>query len=269
VSRLQRWALCVSYDGYPYHGFQCQNAHSLPTIQTHLERALSCVANHSIGVTCAGRTDSGVHASAQIIHFDTTSDRSSESWVLGTNGNLPSDISVAWAKEVDHDFHARYKALERTYRYVIYNNTVRHSLLRRAVTWHNRALDIVKMQQGADFLIGKHDFSSFRGSNCQADSPIREIHSIKIVKYLNFIILEVKANAFLHHMVRNIVGALYPVGSGLRPAEWINEVLHARDRKLSGVTAAPNGLYLVHVKYDPSWGLPEVIPGPLFLPPSF
>ena len=269
MKNVQRWALSISYDGHPYRGFQYQNP-ELPTVQVYLERALAFVANHPVGVTCAGRTDAGVHASAQIVHFDTKAERPADSWVFGSNSNLPSDITVLWAHPVPQDFHARYSAYQRTYRYVIYNNPkIRHSILRRAVTWHSRRLDVERMQEAAQALIGTHDFSSFRGSDCQAKTPVRNIKSIAVKKYLNFIVVEVKANAFLHHMVRNIVGTLYPIGSGLRPVEWMAEVLDAKDRGLAGVTAAPNGLYLVNVAYEDHWGLPEVHSGPIFLPENF
>lgn len=264
IDMVQRYAACVQYDGTAYHGFQFQD-NQLPTIQFHLEKAISLVANHPTVIICAGRTDAGVHASAQIIHFDVKVKRDDRSWLFGINANLPRDISVRWVHPVNQDFHARYKAISRHYRYVIYNAPVRHAILRHGVTWHYRPLDVVKMQEAANVLVGEHDFSAFRGANCQAKSPIRTIESLQIIRHDAFVVIEIKANAFLHHMVRNIVGTMYPIGGGLRPASWIEEVLSSKDRRNAGVTAAPFGLYLSHIKYDALWQLPNIPVGPFFI----
>lgn len=264
MREVKRFAACIQYDGHAYHGFQCQN-HGLPTVQLHLEKAFSQVAGESVGIVCAGRTDAGVHASMQVIHFDTHAIRTERAWQFGANANLPRDISVKWVKPVDIEFHARFKAKARSYRYIIYNSPVRHAILRHAVTWHHYPLDEKRMHEACQTLLGEHDFSAFRSSNCQASSPVRTIHAISVSRHKDFVVLEVTANAFLHHMVRNIVGTLYPIGAQLQPVAWMEEVLEQKNRSKAGVTAAPFGLYLSHVVYDDSWQLPSMPKGPFFI----
>jgi tRNA pseudouridine38-40 synthase len=264
MSHIQRIALCVRYDGARYHGWQHQEG--LMTVQGCLERAVSYVANHSVAIVCAGRTDAGVHATGQIVHFDTEANRHDHAWVFGTNSNLPPDISVGWAKHVWQDFHARHSALSRRYRYVIYNHEIRPGILRQAVGWCYRLLDEKRMHEAGQYLLGEHDFSAFRGTGCESPTAIREIYDLAVVRYHRMVIVDVRANAFLLHMVRNIVGALVAVGSGEKPIEWVREVLESRDRRCGSITIQPNGLYLVKVEYPDECDLPAVPLGPFFLP---
>ncbi len=260
----KRIALGVRYDGANYHGWQSQD--DLQTVQLRLQLALSRVANHSVVVTCAGRTDAGVHATGQIVHFDTDAERDDCSWVFGANSNLPADISVLWAKEVGREFHARFSATARRYRYVLYNYDVRPGILRHAVGWYYRPLDEKRMQEAALYLLGRHDFSSFRGANCQAKTAVRMMTQLDVHRQRRMIIIEVKANAFLMHMVRNIAGSLIEIGTGRKDPKWLQDVLEARDRRQAGVTISPNGLYLVEVDYPPEFELPSNPLGPFFLP---
>lgn len=260
----QRIVMCISYDGARYHGWQIQEA--LSTVQLKVEQALSRVANHAVHVVCAGRTDARVHACAQIIHFDANVERSDHAWVFGTNSNLPSDISVLWAKPVADSFHARFSAKARRYRYILYNHDVKPAILRNAVGWWYKPLDEKLMQAAGHYLLGEHDFSSFRGSGCQSQSPVRRLSLLDVRRMGRMIVLEVQANAFLLHMVRNITGVLVAIGSGERPVSWMQEVLAQRDRRTAGVTISPNGLYLVEVMYSPDFKLPRVPLGPFFLP---
>lgn len=260
----KRIALGIRYDGSAYHGWQVQD--DLSTVQFALERALSRVANHSVNVVCAGRTDAGVHATSQIIHFDTEADREDHSWVFGANSNLPADIRVLWAKPVSHDFHARFSATARRYRYLLYNHDVKPGILRHFVGWYHKPLDEMRMQEAANYLLGEYDFSAFRGAGCQAKRPVRTLQEFKITRQRRLVIIEVQANAFLLHMVRNMVGTLIKVGCGDASPEWVNEVLLSRDRREGGVTIAPNGLYLVSVNYPSEFQLPETPIGPFFLP---
>lgn len=259
----KRIALGIRYDGNGYHGWQIQK--ELVSIQETLEQALGVVANHSVSTTCAGRTDAGVHATAQVVHFDTHVTRSEHAWKAGANSNLPEDIRVVWAKEVRADFHARFSAKARRYRYVLYNQDVRPGILRNAVGWWYRELDVEKMQEGANFLLGQHDFSSFRGGGCQSRSPWREIFQLEVRRVRHMVIIEVLGNAFLLHMVRNIAGVLIAIGSGDEPPIWAEQVLMARDRKQGGVTISPAGLYLVDVEYPAEFELPRMPLGPFFL----
>lgn len=260
----QRIALGIRYDGSAYHGWQVQE--DLLTVQFELERALSRVANHPVNVVCAGRTDAGVHATSQIIHFDTDAERQDHSWVFGANANLPADIRVLWAKPVSLDFHARFSATARRYRYLLYNYNVRPGILRHFVGWYHKPLDEGLMQSAANYLIGEHDFSAYRGAGCQAKHPVRTLQEISIKRQRHLLVIEVQANAFLLHMVRNIVGTLIKIGCGEAPPEWAREVLESRDRQQGGVTIAPNGLYLVSVNYPDEYQLPETPIGPFFLP---
>lgn len=260
----KRIALCIRYDGSNYHGWQHQDG--LTTLQGTVEKALSYVADHPVAVTCSGRTDAGVHATSQIVHFDTMANRNDHAWVFGANSNLPPDISVVWSKHVWRNFHARFSALVRRYRYIIYNHEIRPGILRNAVGWHYRLLNEEAMQKGALHLLGEHDFSAFRGAGCQSNTPVREIFDIEITRYRRMIVIDIQANAFLLHMVRNIVGVLVAIGSGEKPPEWAKEVLESRDRRHGGITIQPNGLYLVEVKYPEEFDLPRISLGPFFLP---
>ena len=264
MEHIQRIALCVRYEGTRYYGWQHQQG--LMSVQSCLEKALSYVADHPVAAMCAGRTDAGVHATGQIVHFDTHAKRDDHAWVFGANSNLPQDISVAWAKHVWQNFHARHSALARRYRYIIYNHEVRPGILRHAVGWYYRLLDEARMNQAAQYLLGEHDFSAFRGAGCEARSPVREIYSLEITRYRRMLVVEVFANAFLLHMVRNIVGVLVAVGSGEKPPEWAKAVLDSRDRRHGAITFQPNGLYLVEVKYPEEYDLPIIPLGPFFLP---
>ncbi|MCX7121277.1 MAG: tRNA pseudouridine(38-40) synthase TruA [Gammaproteobacteria bacterium] len=258
-----RIALCVTYDGSRYHGWQHQE--EVSSVQQTLEHALSRVANHSVTVMCAGRTDAGVHATAQVVHFDTEAQRTERSWVFGANSNLPADISVLWAKPVVSDFHARFSAQARTYRYIICNQNVRPGIFHKAVSWYFKSLDANQMQSAAHYLLGEHDFSAFRGSGCQAKHAVRTIHHLSIKRQGHLLIIEVKANAFLLHMVRNIVGVLLEIGEGEKNPEWALQVLQSCDRRQAGITSAPNGLYLVDIDYPEHFNLPKLPKGPFFL----
>jgi tRNA pseudouridine38-40 synthase len=262
--KIRRLSLGVRYDGSAYHGWQSQ--HNLSTVQAEVERALSRVANHTVTITCAGRTDAGVHATSQVVHFDSDADRTDHAWVFGANSNLPADIRVLWAKPVSQDFHARFSATARRYRYLLYNYKIRPGILRHFVGWHHRPLDEAAMQEAANYLLGEHDFSAFRGAGCQANTPIRTLRHFSIERQRQLLILEIEANAFLLHMVRNIVGSLLAVGDGEQKPEWIKSVLESRDRCQGGVTISPKGLYLVSVNYPDEFALPEMPVGPFFLP---
>lgn len=255
---LQRLAMGVQYDGTAFHGWQFQRqAPHLPTIQGALEAALSHIANEPITSICAGRTDSGVHALAQVIHFDTTAHRTAYDWMAGVNAKLPPAIAVQWVKPVSIDFHARFSARARSYRYIIYQNRARQALMRQCATWVKTPLDVPAMQQAAQLLIGTHDFSALRSSHCQANNAIRQVSLSSISAQGPWLIYEVSANAFLHHMVRNIVGTLLVVGRREQPPAWVSKVLASRDRCQAGVTAPPQGLCLRDVCYPSSFALPK------------
>ena len=226
-------------------------------MQDALEPALAAIAGEAAPVTCAGRTDRGVHAREQVVHFDTGADRPASAWVRGVNALLPESLAVLWSQPVAGDFHARYSAKARTYRYVLLNRAVRPALAARHVGWFHGSLEIQKMQEAAALLVGEHDFSAFRSAECQAKSPVRTLHSVAIEQQGGRIDFVLQANAFLHHMVRNVVGTLVYVGKGKHPPRWAKEVLDSRSRALAAPTFAPEGLYLEHVEYDSKWGLPE------------
>ena len=249
-----RIAIGIEYDGTAYNGWQRQR--NGEGVQERLEEALAQVANETVEVTCAGRTDAGVHASGQVAHFDTTADRSDHGWLLGANSNLPDDISVSWVQRVDDEFHARFSATARSYRYRILNRLVRSALLRRRSWWVCQKLDHERMHDAAQALLGEHDFSAYRSAGCQASTAVRRITSIGVTRDGDKIVLDVTANAFLQHMVRNIVGTLVAVGCGEEDAAWLREVLDSRDRTQGGVAAPPQGLVLVRVDYPAEFGIP-------------
>jgi tRNA pseudouridine38-40 synthase len=242
-------ALGVEYLGTDFHGWQIQKS-GLRTVQGVVEPALSKIANHPVRVFCSGRTDAGVHAQEQVIHFETETTRTDGAWLFGGNANLPSDVNFKWAKQVGDDFHARFNAHARSYEYKIHNHPVRSSLKAGYYLWEPRSLNIDEMKKAAAFLVGEHDFSCFRGSMCQAKSPIKTIEYLQIDPIDDDLIIKVKANAFLHHMVRNIVGTLLKIGRGEEKPEWMLLVLDSKDRKEAGPTAEPQGLYFVKAHYQ-------------------
>jgi tRNA pseudouridine38-40 synthase len=260
-----RLALGIEYRGTRYCGFQRQSG-AVPSVQEALEKALSKLAGGaSVTLSCAGRTDALVHASGQVVHFDTQVQRSLHAWVMGANANLPGDISVTWAKVMPAHFHARFAAKARRYRYVIYNDAIRPAHMAEEVTWNHRPLDVERMRRAAEAFVGTQDFSAFRARQCQAKSPIKTVHHLRVMRQGCFIVLDIRANAFLHHMVRNIAGVLMSIGAGERPIEWAAQVLAGADRRAGGVTAHPYGLYLVQVEYPGEFELPHRQLGPHFL----
>lgn len=250
-----RLAACVEYCGRNYCGWQRQ-AHS-PSVQEEVEKALSKVANEQITVFSAGRTDTGVHGIGQIIHFDTHSERTQNEWLRGVNTYLPNDISLFWTHPVDDSFHARFAAKQRHYRYVILNRTVSPSYLHGLVTWHHAALDLFLMQRSAKDLVGRHDFSAYRAVGCQNTNPVKEIYNLTLQQSGPWIWVDVTADGFLYHMVRNIVGVLVRIGERLESVHWAQQILESRDRNTGGVTAEADGLYFVSVDYDAKFGLPK------------
>jgi tRNA pseudouridine38-40 synthase len=257
-SAAGRWALGISYRGSAYHGWQSQPGGN--TVQDHLERALSALAAAPVSTVCAGRTDAGVHAFNQVVHFDAPVERDAFSWVRGTNRHLPRDIAVQWSQPVPADFHARFAARGRRYRYLLLRSPVRPSLEAGLVGWVFDDLELEPMRDAARHLIGEHDFSSFRSSECQARSPVKTLRSIGIEQRGGYWRFDFDAGAFLHHMVRNVMGCLLAVGSGRRPPGWMAEVLAARDRDAAAPTFAADGLYFVGPYYDATWQLPERVP---------
>ncbi len=253
-----RLAAGIEYDGSGFLGWQRQR--QSPTVQACLESALSRVADQAIQVHCAGRTDTGVHAHCQVVHFDTHAQRSERAWVLGTNTYLSAGISVLWAREIDADFHARFSARQRRYRYRILNRWVRPALERGRVAWIRQPLDAEAMHAAAQYLVGEHDFSSFRAVGCQSRSPVRTIHWITVERNGHEVVIDIAANAFLYHMVRNIAGALIAVGRGLEPVSWLEELLARRDRTVAGVTAPAEGLFFVAPHYPDFPQLPVAEP---------
>ena len=253
---MSRVALGVEYDGSDFCGWQMQKS-GVRTVQEELETALSSVANAPVRVHCAGRTDTGVHGVGQVVHFDTEAQRSPRSWILGANANLPFDVNVTWSKLVDEAFHARFSAVSRAYRYVILNRMTRSCLHRNRAVWTHRPLDANRMHEAAQSLVGTHDFSSFRAQGCQAKSPVRILSYLDVSRQGDRIIIDVGANAFLHHMVRNLAGVLMTIGRADEPIGWAQEVLERRDRTKGGVTAPPEGLYLMHVGYPDEFEIPE------------
>ncbi|MCW5618678.1 MAG: tRNA pseudouridine(38-40) synthase TruA [Nitrosomonas sp.] len=250
-----RIVLILEYDGSNYCGWQSQPDGC--AIQDQLETALSKIAQDNIRVTTAGRTDTGVHALYQVVHFDTPAKRPLTAWIRGANALLPNDIAVLWANEVSEDFHARYSAYERHYRYILLNHPARPGCHDQKVGWFHEPLDLDSMKNGAGRLIGEHDFSAFRAAECQAKSAIRKLTRLDISQHGNIFIFDLTANAFLHHMVRNIIGCLVYVGKGKYPPDWIRTLLESCDRSLAAPTFSPAGLYLSGINYDPKWNLPQ------------
>ncbi|MBE1299107.1 MAG: tRNA pseudouridine(38-40) synthase TruA [Alteromonadaceae bacterium] len=258
-----RIALGIEYNGADYFGWQRQR--EVASIQEKLEYALAKVADHKIDIHCAGRTDAGVHATNQVIHFDTDSIRPLKAWTMGVNANLPDNIGVKWSQQVADDFHARFSAVARRYRYVIVNTKTRPGLFTSGLSHYYQPLDADKMHAAAQCLVGENDFTSFRASLCQSNSPFRNIHFVEVSRINDYVIIDIKANAFLHHMVRNITGSLIKIGCGEAPVEWMAELLVGKDRTKAAATAKPNGLYLIAVDYPEQWQIPVMQPGPLFL----
>ena len=261
---MTRIALGIEYDGAQHYGWQRQR--EVPSVQEHLEKALSTVANTPIEVQCAGRTDAGVHATGQVVHFDCDAVRPLKAWTMGVNANLPSSVAVKWCVHVSDEFNARFSATGRRYRYVIYNHKMRPAILEQGITHIHRPLNEHLMHEAAQALLGEQDFSAFRAALCQSKTPFRNVTNVTVSRHGAFVVVDISANAFLHHMVRNIVGSLVEIGSGHQPVDWIATLLAGRDRTLSAATAKPNGLYLVKVDYPDAFGLPEQPLGPLFLP---
>ncbi len=255
-----RVAMGVEYDGTAFHGWQTQG--DVRTVQEELGKAVSRVADHPVVIHCAGRTDAGVHGVGQVVHFDTEAERTPRNWVLGTNVNLPDDVNIAWAQPVADDFHARFSAISRSYRYRILNRTTRSALWRNRAVWIHRPLDEQRMQAAAAHLVGTHDFSSYRALGCQAKSPVRTVTELRVTRERDQVVIDISANGFLHHMVRNIAGVLIAIGEGDQPVTWTRDVLEYRDRTLGGVTAPPQGLYLMRVGYPEKYDLPD---GPTLL----
>ena len=252
----KRIALGIEYNGSAFNGYQMQSA-GTRTVQEELEKALSKVADEPVRLTCAGRTDTGVHATGQVVHFDTAVPRELKAWMLGGNTNLPRDISIHWVRQVSDDFSARFSAISRSYRYILFNRRVRSAVFQHNVSWSFERLDEEAMHEAAQALLGQHDFSAFRSSQCQAKHANREMQAISVRREDDYVTLDLKANAFLHHMVRNIMGTLMVIGRGEQPVSWMQEVLQGKDRKAAGMTARAAGLYLINVEYPAEHGLPD------------
>jgi tRNA pseudouridine38-40 synthase len=260
---ITKLALGIEYDGSRYYGWQRQS--EVASVQGCLEQALSKVAAHPVSVFCAGRTDAGVHGTGQVVHFETTSQRKDAAWTMGVNTHLPRDIAVRWVKEVDSDFHARFSATARRYRYIIYNHRYRPAILQQGLTHFYAPLDAERMERAAQCLLGENDFTSFRALQCQSRTPWRNVKHVNVTRYGRYIVVDIKANAFVHHMVRNIVGSLLEIGCGNQSETWMEELLAAKDRTLAAATARAEGLYLVAVDYPERFDLPQPPMGPLFL----
>jgi tRNA pseudouridine38-40 synthase len=258
-----RIAVGVEYDGSRFHGWQTQQE-GIRTVQVAVEKALSSVADHPVVVHCAGRTDTGVHAHEQIIHFETDAIRLSKAWVMGGNVNLPDDVNILWAKQMPDHFHARFSALHRSYRYTILNRRTRSALLHGRATWIHRPLDAERMHEAGQVLIGTHDFTSYRAIGCQAKRPVRTVTHLEVSRHGEMVEIYIRANAFLHHMVRNIAGVLIAIGSGDEKKEWAREVLEHKDRTKGGMTAPPDGLYFERVEYEDEFQLPRPHNGQVF-----
>jgi tRNA pseudouridine38-40 synthase len=253
-----RIAIGVAYDGRGFEGWQSQPGGN--TVQDRLEAALAAIAGGPVRATAAGRTDAGVHATGQVVHFETAAERPETAWVRGVNAQLPDAIAVQWASPVDGEFHARYAATSRTYAYVLYNHPVRPAVFNGKAGWCHAPLDVPRMRAAAGGLVGEHDFSAFRSAECQAASPVRALTRAAVERRGEYVLFEFTANAFLHHMVRNLIGCLVQVGKGSHPPGWIAEVLAGRDRSRAAPTFGPEGLYLTRVTYPERWSLPRFAP---------
>lgn len=260
----QRVALCVEYDGTAFSGWQAQLSPALKTVQESLEAVLSRIADHPVRLICAGRTDAGVHGSGQVVHFDARFERPLKAWVRGANSMLPDSIAVHWAQAVPDTFHARFSAQSRRYLYSISNAPVRRAMLAGRVSLHREPLDAERMHAAGQLLLGERDFSAFRGAGCQSRTPMREVQRLQVQRYGDLVLIDIEANAFLLHMVRNITGVLLAIGDGRRPVDWAAEVLEGRDRTRAAATAPPDGLCLYQVRYPEHFNLPP--PPPYFLP---
>lgn len=260
---MVRIALGIEYDGSRYYGWQRQQ--NVASVQACLEKALTKVADAPITIFCAGRTDAGVHATGQVVHFDTGVQRKDAAWTLGVNAQLPADIAVRWMKTVSSEFHARFSATARRYRYIIYNHRYRPAILQQGVTHFYHPLDAERMERAAQALLGEQDFTSFRAVQCQSRTPWRNVKQIKVTRQGAYIVVDIKANAFVHHMVRNIVGSLLEIGCGNQDEQWMANLLALKDRNLAAATARAEGLYLVAVDYPEQFALPQPPMGPLFL----
>lgn len=264
---VQRWALGLEYDGAAFHGWQRQPlsaqladgrpvGSALPTVQESLETALSQIADTGITVVCAGRTDAGVHATGQVVHFETSVNRPDTAWVRGVNAVLPSSCAVRWAVPVAEEFHARFSATGRRYRYILLNRPERPAVLAGRAGWFHRPLDVTLMAAAAAVLLGSHDFSAFRAAECQARTPVRTVTEAVVTRQGDWLVFDFSANAFLQHMIRNLVGALVHIGKGGAPVSAMADWLLQRNRTLAPPTFMPDGLYLTGVDYDVAWGLP-------------
>jgi len=254
----RRIAISVEYDGSGYRGWQAQK-HDPQVVQTEVEKALSKIADESVAVTCSGRTDSGVHACSQVCHFDTTAIRDPYNWVMGVNTQLPNDISLSWAQQVDPEFHARFGALSRQYVYLIQVSSFRSALMRNSLTFTHKNLDPQLMADAGQCLVGTHDFNAYRSAQCQAKTSVRTLSRLSVHYHDGLIAVHVEANGFLQNMVRNIVGVLSAIGAQEEPVSWAKQVLDSKDRTEGGVTAPPHGLYFLGPSYDASFDLPETV----------
>ena len=261
-----RYAAIIEYNGAAYAGWQRQ-LHA-PSVQAQVEAAFSRVANVPVEILCAGRTDAGVHGTHQVVHFDCDAARPDRAWVLGANNHLPADIAVRWAGRVADDFHARFSALARRYRYLIANQTMRSGLAAKSFTIVPEPLSAVLMHEAAQYFVGEQDFSAVRAASCQALTAARNVHHVRVSRIGQYVLVDIAANAFLHHMVRNIVGVLLEVGTGRQPPDWPRQLLQSRDRALAASTASAAGLHLVGVRYPLRFQMPLLPAGPWFLPDS-
>jgi len=250
-----RYALGIEYDGAGFCGWQRQS--HAPSVQQNIEKAIEVVANHPVTIICAGRTDTGVHARGQVVHFDSPSERTDRQWVLGINSNLPNTVRVLWVHAVDDSFHARFAAFSRTYQYNILNRWVAPAIGVSHYGWCRDVLDAERMHETAQVLHGRHNFSAFRSTGCSAQHALREVTEIKVSRQEDIVRIDITANAFLYHMVRNIVGSLIPVGTGEKSSQWFSEVFDGQDRTRAGVTAEPQGLCFMRVRYDRKYNLPD------------
>lgn len=261
---MQRFAIGIEFSGAAYRGWQTQQA-GVISVQETLETVLSKIAAEPILLHGAGRTDAGVHATNMVAHFDTHAIRPLRGWLMGANSQLPKDIAIQWIKEMDHEFHARFKAQARRYRYVVYNHPQRPALLHKQVTHAHYTLDVDKMIAAAKKFEGTHNFESFRAAGCQSNQPVRHVSHCRLIRHGAYLVLDIQADGFLHHMVRNIMGCLLEIGQGMYHIDHIDQIFAAQDRKAAGVTAPPDGLYFIHADYPAQFDLPKVPLGPHWL----